>query len=66
MRKFNGHESFMIQEGLKLYASALKGEIKAVEEDSSKGNPIMTQGFVDMSVGELNAKVIDMTKKQKK
>jgi hypothetical protein len=61
MKKFNGHESFMIQEGLKLYAKRLKEEIQEIEQDPSKGSPFMTQGYVDMAVKELTSKVIDNT-----
>jgi len=64
MKKFNGHESFMIQEGLKLYAAGLKAEIKEVEDNGR--NAFMTQGFVDISVSELNDKVKEMTRKEKK
>lgn len=64
MKKFNGHEAHIINEGLKLYLKALKDEIQMVEDKGK--NHIMTQGYAELMVKEVTDKLWSMTKKVKK
>ena len=63
MKKFNGFEGFLIQEGLKKVMADMIAGIEKTEANGKR--PIMTAGFVEMTVEELAKKVGEMTKKEK-
>ena len=63
MKKFNGFEGFLIQEGLKKVMAEMIADIEKAEANGK--NPIMTKGFVMMAIDELTKKVKEMTKKEK-
>ncbi len=63
MKKFNGFEGFLIQEGLKKVMADMVAEIEKAEASGKR--PIMTSGFVEMTVEELAKKVEEMTKREK-
>ena len=63
MKKFNGFEGFLIQEGLKKVMAEMIADIEKAEGNGK--NPIMTKGFVMMTIDELTKKVKEMTKKEK-
>ncbi len=63
MKKFNGFEGFLIQEGLKKVMADMIAEIEKAEGNGKR--PIMTAGFVMMTMDELRKKVEEMTKKEK-
>jgi hypothetical protein len=63
MKKFNGFEGFLIQEGLKKVMADMIAEIEKAEGNGKR--PIMTSGFVMMTMDELRKKVEEMTKKEK-
>lgn len=63
MKKLNGFERHLIEEGLKLLSEKLKMEITIAE---SKGrNALMTAGFVDMQVDGALEKLESLTLKSK-
>lgn len=64
MKKFNGFEKWLIEEGLKRISTEIKEEIKKTE--STNKRHIMTEGYVDMVVEELLKKITNFTKKEKK
>jgi hypothetical protein len=63
MKKFNGFEGFLIKEGLKKVMADMLAEIDKAEGNGKR--PIMTAGFVMMTIDELVKKVEEMTKKEK-
>ena len=63
MTKLTGFEASTIIAGLEMYKTALKQEI--ADAESAGNRPFMTQGFVDMQVGEVIDKIKSMTKKDK-
>jgi hypothetical protein len=63
MKKFNGFEGFLIQEGLKKVMADMIAEVEKAEANGKR--PIMTAGFVMMTMEELVKKVGEMTKKEK-
>ena len=63
MKKFNEFEALLIKEGLKKVKEEMIAEIEKTEKDGK--TPIMTTGFVMMSLDELAKKVEEMTKKGK-
>ena len=63
MKKFNGFEGFLIKEGLKKVMADMIAEIEKAESNGKR--PIMTAGFVEMTVEELVKKVEEMTRKEK-
>ena len=63
MKKFNGFEGFLIKEGLKKVMADMLTEIEKAESNGKR--PIMTTGFVMMTMEELGKKVEEMTKKAK-
>lgn len=62
MKKFNQYEMYLITEGLKLLGKAMKKEIEAVEADGRM--PLMTQGYVDMTIENVVEKVKELTSKK--
>jgi hypothetical protein len=63
MKKFNGFEGFLIKEGLKKVMADMLAEIDKAEGNGKR--PIMTAGFVMMTIDELVKKVEEMTRKEK-
>jgi hypothetical protein len=63
MKKFNGFEGFLIKECLKKVMADMLAEIDKAEGNGKR--PIMTAGFVMMTIEELVKKVEEMTKKEK-
>jgi hypothetical protein len=63
MKKFNGFEAYLILEGLKEVAAAMKDGIKKIEAEGRM--PLMTAEYVDMVVQDTIAKVNSLTIKQK-
>jgi len=63
MKKFNGFEGFLIKEGLKKVMADMLAEIDKAEGNGKR--PIMTAGFVMMTIDELAKKVEEMTRKEK-
>ena len=63
MKKFNEFEALLIKEGLKKVKEEMIAEIEKTEKDGK--TPIMTTGFVMMSLDELVKKVEEMTRKGK-
>jgi hypothetical protein len=63
MKKFNEFEALLIKEGLNKVKEGMIAEVK--EAEASGKTPIMTAGFVEMTVEELVKKVEEMTKKAK-
>jgi hypothetical protein len=63
MKKFNGFEGFLIKEGLKKVMADMLAEIDKAEGNGKR--PIMTAGFVMMTIEELAKKVEEMTSKEK-
>ena len=61
MTKFNQFEALLIREGLKKVKEEMIAEIEKTEKDGK--TPIMTTGFVMMTLEELTKKVEGMTKK---
>ena len=62
MKKLNGFEKYLIEEGLKLVAAQMKAEITVAE---AKGKTaLFTTGFVDMTVDETLSKLEDLTIKE--
>lgn len=63
MKKLNGFERHLIEEGLKLVSEKMKQEITDAE---SKGkNSLFTAGFVDMQVDATLEKLESLTLKSK-
>ena len=63
MKKLNGFESYLVMEGLAMLKEAWK---KDIEDVRAKGkNPLMTEGYVDMTVSETITKIRALTLKQK-
>jgi hypothetical protein len=62
MKKLNGFEKHLIEEGLKLVAQQMKMEIAKAE--SNNKTPIFTSGFVDMTIDEALSKLETLTLKQ--
>lgn len=61
MKKFNGFEKYLLEEGLKLVMEQMKVDIRKVEK--SGNNALMTEGYVDMVGKETLDKLISLTKK---
>ncbi len=64
MKKLNGFEKWLVEEGLKRISTEMKEEIKLAE--SSGKRHIMTERYVDMVVEELLKKINNFSKKEKK
>ena len=63
MKKLNGFESYLVIEGLNILCANWKNENK-VAEDNGK-IPLMTDGYIDIVVGETIEKIKTLTLKQK-
>jgi hypothetical protein len=64
MVKFSGFQKYLLEEGLKVYAAQLKGDIIAMEGEGKR--PIMTTGYVDMIVKDTLDQLVSFTIKEKK
>jgi len=62
MKKFNGWENALLKRGLKILQKEMEEEIEKIE--ASGRNPIMTKGFVEMSLKELKEKIDRCTLKR--
>jgi hypothetical protein len=62
MKKLNGFEKHLIEEGLKLVAQQMKMEIAKAE--SSNRTPLFTNGFVDLTIDEALSKLETLTLKR--
>ena len=63
MKKFNGFESHLLEQGLSMVMEAMKKDIRDIEEKGK--NAMMTEGYVDMIGKETLDKLISLTKKFK-
>ena len=63
MKKLNGFERHLIEEGLKLVAEKMKLEITVAESKGKRA--LMTAGFVDMQVDAALEKLESLTLKSK-
>ena len=62
MKKLNGFEKYLIEEGLKLVSQKMKMEIEKAK--SSNKTPIFTSGFVDLTIDDTLSKLETFTLKQ--
>tara|TARA_R110000868_G_scaffold14247_3_gene66251 strand:+ start:2371 stop:2565 length:195 start_codon:yes stop_codon:yes gene_type:complete len=63
MKKFNGFEKYLLEQGLNMVMEQMKIDIRQAE---AKGkNALMTEGYVDMIGRETLEKLVSLTKKQK-
>ena len=63
MKKFNGFERHLLEQGLSMVMEAMKKDIRDIEEKGK--NAMMTEGYVDMIGKETLDKLISLTKKFK-
>ena len=63
MKKFNGFEAHLIEQGLKMYVDNIVKDI--VEAERSGRMPIMTAGYIEMIQSEILVKLKSLTLKQK-
>jgi hypothetical protein len=63
MTKLNAFEAYVIREALILYKEKAALEINAAIKADKQ--PIMTIGFINQQVDELNEKLFTLTKKEK-
>jgi hypothetical protein len=63
MKKFNGFEKYLLEQGLQMVMEQMKIDIRKVEESGK--NALMTEGYVDMVGKEAMEKLESLTLKQK-
>jgi hypothetical protein len=63
MKKFNGFEAHLLEQGLKMYVDSIVKDI--VEAEKSGRTPIMTAGYIEMIQSEILVKLKSLTLKQK-
>jgi hypothetical protein len=63
MKKFNGFEAHLLEQGLKMYVDSIVKDI--VEAERSGRIPIMTAGYIEMIQSEILVKLKSLTLKQK-
>ena len=63
MKKFNGFEAHLLEQGLKMYVDNMVKDIS--EAESSGRRPIMTVGYIEMVQSEILMKLKSLTLKQK-
>ena len=63
MKKFNGFEKYLLEQGLNMVMEQMKIDIREVEVKGK--NALMTEGYVDMIGKETLEKLVSLTKKQK-
>jgi len=63
MKKFNGFEAHLLEQGLKMYVDSIVKDI--VEAERSGRIPIMTAGYIEMIESEILVKLKSLTYKTK-
>lgn len=63
MKKFNGFEAHLIEQGLKDYVDIIRKDI--VEAEKNGRLPIMTVGYIEMIQSEILVKLKSLTYKTK-
>ena len=63
MKKFNGFEKHLLEQGLEMVMEQMKIDIRKVESEGK--NALMTEGYVDMVGKETLEKLVSLTLKQK-
>ena len=63
MKKFNGFEAHLLEQGLKMYVDNIVKDI--VEAERSGRMPIMTAGYIEMIQSEILMKLKSLTYKTK-
>lgn len=63
MKKFNGFEAHLLEQGLKMYVDSIVDDIITMEQKGKR--PIMTADYVRMIEREVLAKLKSLTLKQK-
>ena len=63
MKKFNGFEAHLLEQGLKMYVDSIVKDI--VEAERSGRIPIMTAGYIEMIQSETLEKLKSLTYKTK-
>ena len=63
MKKFNGFEKHLLEQGLEMVMEQMKIDIRKVESEGK--NALMTEGYVDMVGKETLEKLVNLTLKQK-
>lgn len=63
MKKFNGFEAHLLEQGLKMYVDGIVKDIVEAEENGRI--PIMTAGYIEMIKSEVLVKLKSLTLKQK-
>lgn len=63
MKKFNGFEAHLLQEGLKMYVDAIVDDIITAEQKGKR--PIMTADYVRMLERDALEKLKNLTLKEK-
>jgi hypothetical protein len=63
MKKFNGFEAHLLEQGLKMYVDSIVKDI--VEAERSGRIPIMTAGYIEMIQSEILVKLKSLTLKEK-
>jgi hypothetical protein len=63
MKKFNGFEAYLLDQGLKMYVDNIVKDI--VEAERSGRMPIMTAGYIEMIQSEILVKLKSLTYKTK-
>lgn len=63
MKKFNGFETRLLEEGLKMYVDIIVDDIISMEQKGK--TPLMTTGYVRSIEAEILTKLKSLTLKQK-
>ena len=63
MKKFNGFEAHLLEQGLKMYVTEIINDIVKMEQDGRR--PIMTASYVRMIERDTLEKLKSLTLKQK-
>ena len=63
MKKFNGFEAHLLEQGLKMYVDNIVKDI--VEAEINGRRPIMTADYIEMIQSEILVKLKSLTLKQK-
>tara|TARA_R110000787_G_C13174628_1_gene421136 strand:+ start:106 stop:297 length:192 start_codon:yes stop_codon:yes gene_type:complete len=63
MKKFNGFEKHLLEQGLEMVMEQMKSDIREIEDKGK--NALMTEGYVDMIGKETLEKLVNLTLKQK-
>ena len=63
MKKFNGFEAHLLEQGLKMYVDSMVKDI--TDAESSGRRPLMTAGYVEMIYSDTLVKLKSLTLKQK-